>query len=224
VVGLVHKTTQEYFEKNGINHFPHAHRDITTICLRYLSLHVFSSGHCPSDKLFKCRLKKNALLDYAVQSLGDHTSRGFDCSLKDLALKVFLDKRTTSSASQVLFVSMEWPLGLQYSRRFPERFQGVHFAAYFGLTDILKLLIETSKVEVGSKDSGGKTPLSYAAQNGHEAVVKLLLETGKAEVNSKDAYSETPLLYAARNGHEAVVKLLLETGKSKVARDRQGQG
>ena len=101
VVGLVHKTTQEYFEKNGINHFPHAHRDITTSCLRYLSLHVFSSGYCPSDELFKRRLTKNALLDYAVRSLGDHISRGFDCSLKDLALKVFLDERTTSSASQV---------------------------------------------------------------------------------------------------------------------------
>ena len=89
VVGLVHKTAQEYFDKNGIKHFPHAHRDITTSCLRYLSLHVFSSGYCPSDKLFERRLTKNALLYYAVRSLGDHMSQGFDCSLKDLALSCF---------------------------------------------------------------------------------------------------------------------------------------
>ena len=118
VVGLVHKTTQEYFKKNGINHFPHAHQDITRSCLRYLSLHVFSSGYCPSDELFRRRLKENALLDYAVRRLGDHISQGFDCSLKDLALKVFLEERTTSSASQVLFVLME---GQRNSQAFPKQ-------------------------------------------------------------------------------------------------------
>jgi ankyrin repeat protein len=215
VVGLVHKTTQEYFDKNGINHFPHAHRDIATGCLRYLSLHVFSSAYCPSNELFERRLKKNALLDYAVRSLGDHISQGFDCSLKDLALKVFLDERITSSASQVLFVDLkQWLMGSQYSQQFRERFQGVHFAAYFGLTDIVKLLIGTGKVDVDSKDSGDQTPLSWAALKGHEAIVKLLLETGKVDVDSKDSWAgRTPLSWAAEKGHEAVVKLLLETGK-----------
>jgi hypothetical protein len=219
VVGLVHKTTQEYFDKNGINHFPHAHRDITTSCLRYLSLHVFSSGYCPSDKLFKCRLKENALLDYAVRSLGDHISQGFDCSLKDLALKVFLDERTTSSASQVLFVDMKWQFSRGYSQNFRERFQGVHFAAYFGLTDILKLLIETSKADVDSKDSGGQTPLSWAAERGHEAVVKLLLETGKgADVNAQGGYYGNALYAASWGGHEKVVELLLSKGADVNAR------
>ena len=206
VVSLVHKTTQEYFEKNGINHFPHAHRNIATDCLRYLSLHVFSRGHCRSDELFKRRLKKNALLEYAVRSLGDHVSQGFDSGLKDLVLKVFLDERTTSSASQVLFVD----------QRFRERFQGVHFAAYFGLTDIVKLLIETGKADIDSKDSGGLTPLSWAAGRGHDAVIKLLLETGKADMESKDSYSRKPLSWAAENGHEAVVKLLLKTSKADI--------
>ena len=35
------------------------------------------------------------------------------------------------------------------------------------------------------KDTYGRTPLSWAAENGHEAVVKLLLEKG-AELESKD--------------------------------------
>ena len=34
------------------------------------------------------------------------------------------------------------------------------------------MLIETSKAEVNSKDSEGRTPLSYATENVHEAVVK----------------------------------------------------
>jgi len=116
VVGLVHKTTQEYFDKNGINHFPDAHKDITTSSLRYLSLHVFSSGYCPSNELYERRLKENALLDYAVRSLGDHISQGFDCSLKGLTLKVFLDEQITSSASQVLFVDIKRQFSFQYSQ------------------------------------------------------------------------------------------------------------
>ena len=40
----------------------------------------------------------------------------------------------------------------------------------------MKLLLATGKVEVTSRDSSGRTPISYAAEKGHEAVFKLLLE------------------------------------------------
>jgi ankyrin repeat domain-containing protein 50 len=79
----------------------------------------------------------------------------------------------------------------------------------------VKLLLETGKVDVDSKDTNnGRTPLWWAAENGHEAVVKLLLET--MDVDSKDTDGQTPLSWAAERGHEAVVKLLLETGKMDV--------
>ena len=221
VVGLVHKTTQEYFDRNGIRHFQHAHRDITASCLRYLSLPVFSTGYCPSKVLFDRRLNENALLDYAAQSLAAHIFRGFDYSLKDLALKVLLDERTTSSMSQVIF---KRSLIFEYSQGFYKRFQGVHFSAYFGLIDILRLLMENGNVNVNWKDSHGRTALLWAARNGHEAFVKFMLETGKAEVDSKDEDGWTSLLWAAQNGHEAVVKLLLETGKTEVnSKDSNGQ-
>jgi len=58
---------------------------------------------------------------------------------------------------------------------------------------IVKLLLETSKVEVDSKDSYGRTPLSWAAEKGCETVIKLLLETGKANVNLKDNSGRMPL-------------------------------
>ena len=46
-----------------------------------------------------------------------------------------------------------------------------------GTKAVVKLLIETGKVDVDSKDNyHGRTPLSWAAENGHEAVVKLLKE------------------------------------------------
>ena len=61
-----------------------------------------------------------------------------------------------------------------------------------------------------SKDTEGRTPLSFAAQMGHEAVVKLLLVRDDVEVNSKDTAGRTPVLFAAENGHETVVKLLMQ--------------
>ena len=73
---------------------------------------------------------------------------------------------------------------------------------------MVNLLLEVGRVEVDSKDSYGRTPLSWAAENGHNAVVRLLLETRKADVDSKNESGQTPLLLAKRNGHEAVVKLL----------------
>ena len=60
------------------------------------------------------------------------------------------------------------------------------WAAENGHEAVVKLLLETGKVDVDSKDQYGRTPLSWAAENGHEAVVKLLLETGKVDADSKD--------------------------------------
>jgi len=46
--------------------------------------------------------------------------------------------------------------------------------------------------DVDSKDSGGRTPLWWAANKGYEAVVKLLHEK-TVEVDSKDNGGQTPL-------------------------------
>jgi ankyrin repeat protein len=70
--------------------------------------------------------------------------------------------------------------------------------------------------DVKSKDSHGRTPLSWAAECGHEAVVELLLEKG-ADVESKDGeYGQTLLWWAAEKGREAVVKLLVQKGDEKL--------
>jgi ankyrin repeat protein len=68
-------------------------------------------------------------------------------------------------------------------------------------------------MEVDSKDSCGKTPLSRAADNGNEAIVKLLLDTGRVDVNWKDSEGLTLLSRAKARGHEAVMKLLLSYNK-----------
>ncbi|KAL5327092.1 hypothetical protein ACEPPN_004783 [Leptodophora sp. 'Broadleaf-Isolate-01'] len=76
---------------------------------------------------------------------------------------------------------------------------------------VVKLLLETGRADVNSKDYDSQTLLLWAVKEGHEAVVKLLLEKG-AQIEGTDNYGRTPLSWATEEGHEAVVKLLLEKG------------
>ncbi|KAK3338119.1 hypothetical protein B0H65DRAFT_477827 [Neurospora tetraspora] len=47
-------------------------------------------------------------------------------------------------------------------------------AAKNGHEAVVKLLLDTGKVDADPKDRAGQTALHIAAENGHEAVVKLL--------------------------------------------------
>lgn len=58
---------------------------------------------------------------------------------------------------------------------------------------MIKLLLETGKIEVDLKDKDGRTPLLWVAGEGHEAVIKLLLGTGKVGVDLKDSLGRTLL-------------------------------
>jgi ankyrin repeat protein len=79
---------------------------------------------------------------------------------------------------------------------------------------MVKLLLETGRVDVDSKDTDLWTPLFWAANSGSERVVKLLLETGQANVDWRDYSRDTPLSWAAVVGHKTVLKLLLEIGQA----------
>jgi hypothetical protein len=224
VIALVHKTTQEYFDRNGTKHFPDAQFDIGKKCLTYLSLEVFSAGPCTTDELWECRLQENALLGYAAHNVGNHVGDHARGRLKEPMLNFLLNRPKVECTTQAVFVTQTTWRSRGHSQNYSRGFHGIHYAAHLGLTEIVELLLATGKVEVESKDEDGRTPLSYAAEGGHKAVVEQLLATGKAEVESKDAYGVTPLSYAAMSGHEAVVEQLLATGKAEVeSKDKDGR-
>jgi hypothetical protein len=86
-------------------------------------------------------------------------------------------------------------------------------AAERGHEAVVKLLVDTGKVDINLKDIVGGTPLSLAVMAGHEAVVKLLLKA-KADIKSEDDTGRTPLLWAIELKHESIVKLLQSTTRS----------
>jgi len=73
-------------------------------------------------------------------------------------------------------------------------------AAYYGHTEVVKLLLEQGADVHAENDYA----LRWAAINGHTKVVKLLLEQG-ADVHVRD---DLALRCAAEYGHTEVVKLL----------------
>ncbi|CZR53656.1 uncharacterized protein PAC_03536 [Phialocephala subalpina] len=81
---------------------------------------------------------------------------------------------------------------------------------------MVKILLDTGKVDAELKDNGGRTALSWAAEGGNEAIVRLLLSSGNFDVDSKSNQGWTPLSFAARRDHKAVVELLLDTGEVDV--------
>jgi ankyrin repeat protein len=215
IIRLVHYTTQEYFKRTQQDWFPNSEAEITKICVTYLSFGVFDSGFCLTDDEFEERLQLNKLYNYAAQNWGHHARKALASCVE--VVHFLNHKAEVEGSSQALLAIKRYRSHSGYSQEFPNQITGLHLAAYFGVEEAAKAVLQ-ERVGAEGKDTYGRTPLSWAAENGHEAVVKLLLEKG-AELESKDRYGRTPLSWAAMNGHKAVIKLLLKKGAELECKD-----
>lgn len=92
-------------------------------------------------------------------------------------------------------------------------------AAYFGLSEVVKTLIE-AKCDP-NKPSGGFPPLYVACQNGHEEVARVLLARN-ADVNYTYKDGSSALYMACQHGHSKVASFLI-TQKAMIDRaDKAG--
>lgn len=86
------------------------------------------------------------------------------------------------------------------------------WAAGNGHSAVVKLLLDTNKVDVNATDVYGRTALTWAVERKHKDIVQMLLSTGEAAVNVVDKYGHTPLSFATAHGDESIVELLVENG------------
>jgi ankyrin repeat protein/nucleoside phosphorylase len=230
-VGLIHQSARDYLLREEPDNDPTLERfrikqeeadfELARTCFEYVQNGAFSGD--PIDVQDGFHLRKFPLLNYAALHWPEHARRcssigeemfdlsGPFCRKQSL---VFEKWRETYSRTNMLY-------------DMPNTFS-LHLASYLGIIPLArKLLAEKhwktmfQKLE-NRRDSGGMTPLHYAALKGHDAVVRLLIG-GKADVNAKDNYGLTALYWAALNGHEAVVRLLID-GKADVnAKDNEGK-
>ena len=86
----------------------------------------------------------------------------------------------------------------------------IHWAAYYGHVDAIRVLISLFKKNSNYRNEFGMTPIHMAAINGHAAVIKLLIPN----VDYDEEYCRgkncqwSPIYYAAMNGHINVIKIL----------------
>uniref|UniRef100_A0A673A117 Euchromatic histone-lysine N-methyltransferase 2 n=1 Tax=Sphaeramia orbicularis TaxID=375764 RepID=A0A673A117_9TELE len=92
-------------------------------------------------------------------------------------------------------------------------YTGLHHAAKLGNLEIVTLLLETGQVDVNAQDSGGWTPIIWAAEHKHVDVIKALLNRG-ANVTVKDKELNVCLHWAAYAGNVDIAELVLNAGCS----------
>ena len=215
-IGLVHYTLKEYLENHPEYLLPNPETIIATTCLTYLSFEVFDSGPCSDTEALEQRLRDYKFLDYASRHWGHHVAGG-ECQM-DLLFTYLEDDQKLSCFVQVLHLNPKWTDDRR--DQFPKRYSSLHVSSYWGLVNIVKILLDKG-LDVNIQDSYGATPLQVAARNGHEPVVRLLLEN-EADISTENKKGETALYWAARNGHKTIVGLLLEGGAVVSTKDNEG--
>lgn len=97
----------------------------------------------------------------------------------------------------------------------------LYYAARFGLTKIVKMLLQ-SEVNVNAQGGRYGSALLGATRASHTSVMRLLIEGG-AKIDLPDHSGRTPLSLAAEMGFEAGVELLLSKGADLERSDCSGR-
>ena len=99
----------------------------------------------------------------------------------------------------------------------------LHLAAYSGSEDVVRVLLNSSGVNVeGGCKPSGYIPLHLAALRGHVGVVGLLLSRSTSLLKIPDQKGQTCLHVAAKNGHYEMVQVLLGQGSDYTTADKEG--
>ncbi len=112
-------------------------------------------------------------------------------------------------------------LGADVNSADAENWTSLMNAAWYGYTDVGRLLIEHN-ADINAADKYGQTALIHACEYGYTDIVRLLLEHG-ADTNAANECGNTSLMWACRNGHTDTVQLLIEHGADISLKDKDGK-
>ena len=220
IIRLVHYTTQQYFERTRSKLFPFAQTEIARTCLVYLSFNTFVHDCKGGDADVRSLLKRYPFLRYAAHSWGIHVQEGQEKLLENEIRGFFSCEAKVHCAFRVvLYEKGSW----QYCGRrhqFPSHIPRIHVAAYFGLVDVIRILLQDGD-DVKERDSMGTPVLHVAARGGYEATMSLLLDNG-AHIEETDTRNYTALHYAICQENERLVRVLVDLGADVNCKDDAG--
>ena len=166
-VRLIHFTLQEYLSiREDIFYRPHS--TMVEICLTYMNsqqVKAISAHPHPATKVTN-------FLEYCSLHWGAHAKRDLSDSARLLALELFRECDGHISLKLLMMENVGGDFGT-FDRYFP--FSGLDWASFFGIGDLVAVLIKMECYDINKGGFCGNTPLKWAAENGHEEVVKILL-------------------------------------------------
>ncbi|KAL9033586.1 MAG: hypothetical protein Q9180_005868, partial [Flavoplaca navasiana] len=214
VIRMVHYSAQEYFSANRQTHFPHGHKDIATVCLKYLASNLFSNGRRKNKQEVKLQCAENPFLDYAAHFWGFHTRMsGPNADMTSDVLAFMRLHQNLTCATQVGIQEFMFASWAEHPTDGPV-LAPVIVAAYFGLTDVAAALLDHgADVNIVARPPDGVSVLDIACQKGHRDVVKLLLDRGA--ITQRQHLRKVGALHrAASLNHPAVAEVLLERNQA----------
>lgn len=211
LVRLVHLTLHEYLRGDDIRKqwFSQAEAEMASACLTCLSFDAFSEQTQDNAEL-EAKIRKYPFVAYASQYWRDHVhdvlDSGSDPNIEAKTRQLVNDPHHIAAYTQIAW-STDSGSASSYDVR-SKGFDGLHLCAWFGLTLIVKLLLQDSHDVDVQEETYGQTPLTYACRRGHVDVVVQLLDHG-ASVAKSGSHGRTLMFEAINNDHEEVVNHLL---------------
>ncbi len=229
-VSLVHLSIKSYLTSTKIQQskttsfFALSSDESTTLlfrlCMKYISYGDFSKGPCRSAQEYIDRLQKYPFLNHAARTWPYYYRRSTPSEiLHDTAINFFSEENRGVFMSWVQAINADTPFSWHF---YPHHATSLYYAATFGLTHIVRHLVDIG-VDLnapGSRYWG--TALHGAVYRMHTPIVKLLLEAG-ADVNKADSLQVTPLHTAATLGDIELIRLLLHFSANTGATDGMGE-
>ncbi|KAK7749127.1 hypothetical protein SLS62_008414 [Diatrype stigma] len=229
-VSLAHKSVRDYLLSPETRSRPHVARfalsaedskaELFRSCMTYICFKEFRQGpsatsHGYIERLRQFPLLKHASIAWAYYYRGATRSK----ELHDTVLRFFADENRGAFMAWVQTINADNPFCWDF---YPRHATSLYYAATFGLTEVVRDLVDR-KVPLDSPGSRfGGTALHGAVYRSHIPVVETLLEAG-ADVNRVDYLGVSPLHTAATLGNLELIELLLRFSADAAVPDEMGE-
>jgi len=121
----------------------------------------------------------------------------------------------------VMYIQMLLDAGSDVNKRGNENETALHYAARYGHTACIRLLLDCVRIDVNARTMWGLTPLMLAANSWCSEAAMELVGAGAA-VTSRDRAEKSVLHYAVKNDMSTLAQWLLELGADPNAADSDG--
>ena len=220
VIRLVHYTVQEYLREHLDQTFDLGRQTIAEHLVTYLLTEPFAHGCCPDEFSILAVISRYPFVKYAAQRWGHHVRIANSERANKLALTLLQARPQLALSDQISHYTRSY-IRYYWEAKEASSVNGLHVAAYFGLEDLAKQLLDTNVVDIYSATSIGTTALIHASASGHIRFLKMLIAKG-ADVRKENGYG-TALHCSAESGQVSSIIELLGTGMDVNIRDRQGR-